>query len=121
MHRTGPSDEESAQEILPLTPLFWRILVPRPSAAPGCSNSREARMRVDRRGFLKATALGAAALPVAAVEPDNRVVLDLEPTPENPRNSEGAFATLRSGRVVFFYSQFYGGARDNSPARIAAI
>ena len=78
-------------------------------------------MRVDRRGFLKATALGAAALPVAAVEPDNRVVLDLEPTPENPRNSEGAFATLRSGRVVFFYSQFYGGAHDNSPARIAAI
>ena len=48
-------------------------------------------MRVDRRGFLKATALGAAALPVAAVEPDNRVVLDLEPTPENPRNSEGAY------------------------------
>ena len=78
-------------------------------------------MRVDRRGFLKAAALGAAALPVAAAEPDNRVVLNLEPTPENPRNSEGAFATLRSGRVVFFYTQFYGGARDNSPARIAAI
>jgi hypothetical protein len=78
-------------------------------------------MRVDRRDFLKAAALGAAALPVAAAEPDNRVVLNLEPTPENPRNSEGAFATLRSGRVVFFYTQFYGGARDNSPARIAAI
>jgi sialidase-1 len=51
----------------------------------------------------------------------NQVVLNLEPTKENPRSSEGAFVTLKSGRVVFMYTQFYGGARDNSPARIVAI
>jgi hypothetical protein len=69
-----------------------------------------------------AAALG-AAVPrhASAAVPENRVVLDLEPTPENPRNSEGAFVTLRSGRIAFVYSQFYGGARDNSAARLVAI
>ncbi|MGV3754620.1 MAG: sialidase family protein [Verrucomicrobiota bacterium] len=48
-------------------------------------------------------------------------VLNLEPTKENPRSSEGAFVTLKSGRVLFYYTQFYGGAHDNSPAHIVAI
>lgn len=46
---------------------------------------------------------------------------DLEPTPEHPRSSEGSFATLRSGRIVFCYSQFYGGGEDSSPSAIAEI
>lgn len=58
---------------------------------------------------------------VSTFAADNRIVLNLEPTKENPRNSEGAFVTLKSGRIVFIYTQFYGGARDNSPARLAAI
>lgn len=33
---------------------------------------------------------------------------------EHPRNSEGSFATLASGRVIFIYSQFYGGAADKA-------
>lgn len=49
------------------------------------------------------------------------VTLNIEPTPENPRNSEGSFATLASGRIIFCYSQFYGGARDESPARIVRV
>jgi hypothetical protein len=49
------------------------------------------------------------------------VVLNLEPSKENPRNSEGAFVQLTSGRVLFLYTQFYGGARDESPARVARI
>jgi hypothetical protein len=49
------------------------------------------------------------------------IVLNVEPTPENPRNSEGSFATLASGRIIFCYSQFYGGHADESPARIARI
>lgn len=53
--------------------------------------------------------------------PENRVVLDITATPENPRNSEGAFVTLNSGRVLFLYSQFYGGAGDESPARIVSV
>jgi Neuraminidase (sialidase) len=40
---------------------------------------------------------------------------------EGPRNSEGSFATLASGRVIFIYSQFYGGNGDESPARLVRI
>ncbi len=48
-------------------------------------------------------------------------LLNIEPTKENPRSSEGAFVTLKSGRILFYYTQFYGGAQDNSPAHIVAI
>lgn len=48
-------------------------------------------------------------------------VMNIEPTKENPRSSEGAFVTLKSGRVLYCYTQFYGGARDNSPAHIVSI
>jgi Neuraminidase (sialidase) len=47
--------------------------------------------------------------------------LNIEPTTENPRNSEGSFATLASGRIIFCYSQFYGGHADESPARLVRI
>jgi hypothetical protein len=57
----------------------------------------------------------------AAPPPGNRVVLDIESSKENPRNSEGAFVTLKSGRILFFYTQFYGGGADESPARIVSI
>ncbi len=49
------------------------------------------------------------------------VTLNVEPTKEHPRNSEGSFATLKSGRIIFCYSQFYGGAADESPARLVKI
>ena len=52
---------------------------------------------------------------------ENIVTLNVEPTKEHPRNSEGSFATLASGRVIFCYSQFYGGAGDESAARIVRI
>jgi sialidase-1 len=59
---------------------------------------------------------------VAAIAGDNNVVLNLEPVkPANPRNSEGAFVTLKDGRILFYYTQFYGGAADESPARIASV
>ncbi|MCD6049023.1 MAG: glycosyl hydrolase repeat-containing protein, partial [Verrucomicrobia bacterium] len=48
-------------------------------------------------------------------------VLNIEPTKENPRSSEGAFITLKTGRILFYYTQFYGGARDNSPAHIVSL
>jgi sialidase-1 len=56
-----------------------------------------------------------------AAKPENQVVLDINSSPDNPRNSEGAFITLKSGRILFLYSQFQGGAKDESPARIVAI
>jgi sialidase-1 len=51
----------------------------------------------------------------------NLAVLDINATPENPRNSEGAFVTLSSGRILFLYSQFHGGAADESPSRIVSV
>jgi sialidase-1 len=58
---------------------------------------------------------------LAEAEPASRIVLKLEPSTANPRNSEGAFVALKSGRIIFYYSQFYGGNADNSPARIAEV
>lgn len=58
---------------------------------------------------------------VLTAHAESVITLNLDPTKENPRNSEGSFATLASGRIIFCYSQFYGGAGDESPARIVRI
>jgi Neuraminidase (sialidase) len=58
--------------------------------------------------------------PAVAAE-ESEIVLNVEPTKEHPRNSEGSFARLKSGRIIFYYTQFYGGAGDESPARIVGI
>ena len=50
----------------------------------------------------------------------NTVVLQLDPTPDNPRNSEGAFITLRDERILFAYTRFTGGGADDATADIAA-
>jgi sialidase-1 len=73
---------------------------------------------------MAAAILAALRLPISANSapaPENRVVLDIESSKDKPRNSEGAFVTLKSGRILFFYSEFYGGAADESPARIVSI
>lgn len=60
------------------------------------------------------TLAGRASVPLPAP-------VDCEPTAAHPRSSEGSFATLRSGRIIFCYSQFYGGGNDDSPSAIAQI
>ncbi len=55
------------------------------------------------------------------VAAESVITLNVEPSKEHPRNSEGSFATLKSGRIIFIYSQFYGGAADESPARLVKI
>jgi Neuraminidase (sialidase) len=52
---------------------------------------------------------------------DNSIVFEIEPTKEFPRNSEGSFVTLKSGRILYFYTQFFGGADDHSAARIVSV
>ena len=47
-------------------------------------------------------------------------VLNLDPGPGNPRNSEGAFLQLRDGRILFAYTHFTGNASDEGTAHIAA-
>ena len=50
-----------------------------------------------------------------------KVALELNPGPDNPRNSEGAFLPLKDGRILFAYSRYYGTSRsDHATADIAA-
>jgi len=46
-------------------------------------------------------------------------VLQLPPSDNNPRNSEGDFITLKDGRILFVYTHFTGGAADHSSAFLA--
>lgn len=44
----------------------------------------------------------------------------LPPGPGNPRNTEGAFVSLKDGRILFVYSKFTGGGGDDDDAVLAA-
>lgn len=68
--------------------------------------------------FLSILLLACASVALAV---ESVITLNVEPSKEHPRNSEGSFATLKSGRIIFIYSQFYGGAADASPARLVKI
>ena len=50
-----------------------------------------------------------------------KIIHDLAPNETNMRNSEGAFVTLKDGRILFAYSRYDGGYRDDSNADIATI
>jgi sialidase-1 len=51
----------------------------------------------------------------------NVITLHLQHGPGNPRNSEGSFATLRDGRVVFIYTRYDGDSwADEAAARLCA-
>ncbi len=55
--------------------------------------------------------------------PDNLpvTVLQLAPSEDNPRNSEGDFITLDDGRILFIYSRYTGNSTsDHAPAYLAA-
>jgi len=47
-------------------------------------------------------------------------VLRLDPSQNNPRNSEGDFINLKDGRILFVYSHYYGDSgSDHAPAYLA--
>ena len=49
------------------------------------------------------------------------VVLDLPPSPANPRNSEGDFVELKNGRILYVYSHYTKGrGGDDDPAVLAS-
>ncbi|MHB9106744.1 MAG: sialidase family protein [Armatimonadota bacterium] len=51
----------------------------------------------------------------------NDIGLALPHGPDNPRNTEGSFATLRDGRIMFAWSRYYGESwADEATARICA-
>lgn len=54
------------------------------------------------------------------VEMDKRLVLNIDPTPENGRNSEGSFLRAPNGDILFAYSRYRTSASgDDSPCDIA--
>lgn len=73
--------------------------------------------------------MGVAALPIllhgVRAEAGNRrlkgatILPLLPPRPGNPRNTEGAFVTLRDRRVLFGYTKFTGGDDDHAEAILA--
>ncbi len=63
----------------------------------------------------------AALLPINLPAADSIIshVLQLPPSEENPRNSEGDFIRLKDGRILFAYSHFTSGAADHATAYLA--
>ena len=74
-----------------------------------------------RRVLVCCAALLAVSISFGATAADNVLAFSLAGTPAHPRSSEGSFATLRSGRIIYYYSQFAGGDSDFSPCRIDGI
>lgn len=53
------------------------------------------------------------------IEP--KIVLSLNPSENNPRNSEGDFIKLNNGRLLYIYTHYYAGSGiDNDPAYLAS-
>ena len=51
-----------------------------------------------------------------------KIILDLPPSPGNPRNSEGAMLRLNDGSILFIYSRFCGSdAADDAAADLYAL
>ncbi len=62
-----------------------------------------------------------AGFTIKQEDPGKKIVLRLEPGPDNPRNSEGDFIALKSGRILFIYSRYFGQkGGDHSPAYLAS-
>ncbi len=79
---------------------------------------RRNRRRVMRLLGLAAVLAVCGAGPVVAQDVPVRT-LELPPAQGNPRNSEGAFVTLRDGRVLYVYTRFTGGGGDHDSAHLA--
>jgi len=80
---------------------------------------------LNRRQFVRLTTLASGAIMLGCLSTaraaEGEFVFNLDPSRDNPRNSEGSFITLKSGRVLFIYTRFHGGANDESPANIVSI
>ena len=51
-----------------------------------------------------------------------RIVKELPPSADNPRNSEGSFIARKDGSILFVYSRFSGGTdADDAPANLAQL
>ena len=64
-------------------------------------------------------ALAMLAGPVWANSIDMEPLLVIEPSKENPRNSEGDIIELKDGRLCLIYTRFTGGSGDHAAADLA--
>ena len=61
-----------------------------------------------------------AAQTSSGVPVSKRITLRLDPGPDNPRNTEGDFITLKDGRILYVYSKYSGNSTsDHAPAFLA--
>jgi len=60
-----------------------------------------------------------AATSGVGAEAGRQTLLVIEPTAEQPRNSEGDIIQLRDGRLCLVYTRFKGGTKDHSGADLA--
>ena len=84
---------------------------------------------LDRTGLRSASRRGISILALAALSAFAADARMAEPviesfiapaTANNPRNTEADVLVLRDGTLFAAWAEFYGGARDDAPARIAA-
>jgi len=79
-----------------------------------------------RRVWIVTTAFASLAPVILAVEPLAstplpRRVLEISPDKGNPRNSEGDFAILKDGSLLYVYTHFNGNSSgDSAPAHLAS-
>ena len=50
-----------------------------------------------------------------------KIVCELIPTPDNKRNSEGAFINLKDGSILYAYTRYHKGSHDHDPADVYGI
>lgn len=80
-----------------------------------------------RTQFLRSAAIGivaglciAVSVYAGVVQDESLAVMDLPPSDENPRNSEGDFIQLTDGRILFVYTHFTGSGSDFGTAHLAS-
>ena len=56
---------------------------------------------------------------VSAADAGTQTLLTIEPSKENPRNSEGDIIELKDGRLCLIYTRFTGGGGDDAAADLA--
>lgn len=82
-----------------LTPIRWILFLMLGSMQLACSTQNTSATKEEEQG--------------------KAITLSLEPTEENPRNSEGSFVTLKDGRILLVYTHFTSGTSDHASAFLA--
>ncbi len=68
---------------------------------------------------LSVTLVGLFMGKTTAADTGTQTLLTIEPSKENPRNSEGDIIELKDGRLCLIYSRFTGGGDDDAAADLA--